>query len=66
MRTVKEIKEAVARLTNAERSELREWFVEFDAAAWDLQFEADVHAGRLGALADEALAELHAGRCNDR
>ncbi|MBA2244560.1 MAG: hypothetical protein H0W11_06365 [Gemmatimonadetes bacterium] len=43
-------------------SEFRAWFLEFDAEAWDRQFEQDVAAGRLDALADEALADLRAGR----
>lgn len=43
----------------------REWFAQFDAQAWDLQFEKDVAAGRLDALADEALRELKEGRCPD-
>jgi hypothetical protein len=33
----------------------------FDADAWDPQFEADVKAGRLDVLADEALAGIRAG-----
>jgi hypothetical protein len=37
-----------------------------DAAAWDRQIEEDVAAGRLDALADEALDDLREGRCTDR
>jgi hypothetical protein len=40
----------------------RKWFVEYDTAAWDKQLEADVAAGRLNALATEALREHKAGR----
>ena len=43
----------------------RTWFAEFDASAWDRQMEDDVAAGRLDALADEALNDLRAGRCTD-
>lgn len=32
------------------------------AAAWDRDFDRDVAAGRLDALADEAVADLRAGR----
>jgi hypothetical protein len=39
------------------------WFAEFDAEAWDKQFEQDVAAGRLDKLADGALADLRNGRC---
>ena len=33
--------------------------------AWDKQFEEDVAAERLDALADEALKDLRDGRCTD-
>jgi hypothetical protein len=62
MSTIQEIERAVAELTPEERAEFREWFREFDAVEWDQQFEADVSAGRLDALADEALADLRTGR----
>ena len=42
-----------------EMAELREWFAAFDAEAWDRQFEADVRAGKLDALAEKAL-QAHA------
>ncbi|MDQ3606507.1 MAG: hypothetical protein M3418_10050 [Gemmatimonadota bacterium] len=62
MSTVNEIERAIRSLSRAELSEFRAWFLEFDAEAWDRQFEQDVAAGRLCALADEALADLRAGR----
>ena len=66
MSTVQQLEEAVRRLSAEERAEFRAWFAEFDAAEWDRQFEADVSAGRLNWLAEEARAELRAGRCTDR
>jgi hypothetical protein len=66
MSSVNEIEEAVSRLTPAELDAFRNWFAEFDASAWDRQMEEDVAAGRLDALADEALEDLRAGRCTDR
>jgi hypothetical protein len=65
MSTFQEIKDAVQQLPPDELATFRAWFAEFDAAAWDRQFEADVAAGRLEKLADEALADLHGGRCTD-
>lgn len=62
MGTIQEIEKAVSSLSSEELSEFREWFFEFDARVWDRQFEADVAAGRLDALAEEALAEHRAGR----
>lgn len=62
MSTIQEIERAVSSLSQEELSEFRAWFLEFDAAAWDRQIEKDVSAGRLDALADEALADLRARR----
>ncbi|HBJ85964.1 MAG TPA: hypothetical protein DDZ88_19265 [Verrucomicrobiales bacterium] len=60
-----EIESAVTRLSRGDLGAFRDWFSRFDAEAWDAQFEEDVKAGRLDALADEALADLRAGRCRD-
>jgi hypothetical protein len=65
MGTIKEIKEAVRQLSPEELAAFRAWFVEFDANAWDRQFEDDVAAGRLDQLAKEALQDLREGRCTD-
>jgi len=65
MSSVKEIESAVSRLSAQELAAFRSWFAEFDAAAWDHQFGADVAAGRLDALGDEALRDLDEGRCTD-
>jgi hypothetical protein len=62
MSTIEEIETAVTKLRAEDLSRFRAWFVEFDARAWDRQIEEDVAAGRLDALADEALADLRAGR----
>jgi hypothetical protein len=62
MSTIHEIEDAVSNLSSEELSRFREWFFEFDARVWDRQLEADVAAGRLNELADEALAEHRAGR----
>jgi hypothetical protein len=66
MSTVKEIEEAIRKLPPEHLTKFREWFAEFDAAAWDAQFESDVAAGRLDKLANKAIEDLHAGRCKDR
>jgi len=38
------------------------WYASFDAEAWDRQFEADVKAGKLDALADKALRAHTSGQ----
>jgi hypothetical protein len=65
MSTLTEIERAVRGLSEAELAAFRAWFAEYDADAWDRQIEADAAAGRLGALAEEALADLRDGRCTD-
>jgi hypothetical protein len=62
MRTVDEIEKDVSGLSAQEFSRFRAWFLALDAGRRDEQFEEDVARGRLDALAEEALAELHAGR----
>jgi hypothetical protein len=46
----------------SELAAFRGWFAEFDAAAWDRRTEDNIAAGRLDALANEALGDLRAGR----
>jgi hypothetical protein len=63
MITVSEIENAVQKLCRNDLRTFRDWFLGFDAAAWDQQLEEDVSAGRLDSLADEALLDLREGRC---
>ncbi|MBI5653687.1 MAG: hypothetical protein HZC40_25045 [Chloroflexi bacterium] len=60
---VKEIELAIGQLPTAELSEFAAWFEEFWAEKWDKQIEADVRAGRLDALIQQAEREFAAGRC---
>jgi hypothetical protein len=60
--TIQEIERAVVGLSPKGLAEFRAWFLEFDAAAWDQQFEQDAAAGRLDAFAEEALKDLRANR----
>jgi hypothetical protein len=57
MSTIHEIEDAIRQLPEEELVVFRAWFAEFDAAAWDRQFEVDVAEGRIDALADEALRD---------
>ena len=61
MTTVEEIKTAIAQLSPRARAELRRWYEQFEADAWDQQTEVDVMAGRLDRLADEAIQAVRAG-----
>jgi len=65
-RTVQELQAAVSQLPAHELARFREWFEEFEAKMWDEQFERDVRSGKLDHLADQAIADLRAGNCNDK
>lgn len=66
MSTIQEIESAVTQLSPAQLADFRAWFTEYDAQKWDNQIAEDAAAGRLDALADEALADLRAGRTTAR
>ena len=65
MSLVQEIQEALRQLPDEDLAAFRVSLAEFDAVRWDRQFEADVIAGRLDQLAEEALQDLREGRCSD-
>lgn len=58
MITLSEIEHAIKQLSSEDLSAFRAWFAEFDAQLWERQFEEDVAAGRLDALAEKALQHL--------
>jgi hypothetical protein len=47
----------VKQLSSEELRTFREWFVLFDADAWDRQFEVDVQNGKLDELAARGLRD---------
>ena len=65
MSTVTEIERAIQQLPTEDLTRFRAWFAEFDAVQWDRQIEHDAAAGRLDALADEALADVREGRSTE-
>lgn len=65
MDTLQDIQAAVSQLSVKQLAVFRAWFAEFDAEIWDREFERDVAAGRLDALAEEALQALREGQCTD-
>ena len=64
--SVEEIETAVSQLTPEQLADFRTWFAEFEAQRWDQQFATDAQAGRLDALAAEALGDYRAGRTTER
>lgn len=65
MTRVQRLEQEITELTPSERSALRKWFQEYDAAEWDRQIQEDALAGRLDELAERALAEHRAGRTTE-
>ena len=57
-----EIIQQVQKLPPAEVFELSQWLREYEATLWDQQIEADIRAGKLDKLGQEALAELREGK----
>ncbi len=63
---IEEIKTVLSKMSREKLSIFRRWFIEeFDADAWDSQFEDDVLSGRLDALAEEAIRDFEEGRCTE-
>ena len=65
MTKIETIEGAVRELSAEELAAFRGWFAQFDADAWDRQFEADVKAGKLDSLAERALRDHSAGRSTE-
>ncbi len=62
MSRVEQIESDVRTLTPDELRAFRDWFVRFDADAWDAQIEADVRSGKLKSLTELAIRDHEAGR----
>lgn len=62
MGNVKDIEKQITELSSEELAAFRQWFAQFDAEAWDRQFESDVKAEKLDGLAARALRDHGAGR----
>jgi hypothetical protein len=54
MGNIENIERQIEALSPEERAQFRAWFLEFDWAAWDRQLEADIQAGKLNRLVQEA------------
>jgi hypothetical protein len=65
MDKVTAIAKEIESLSPDELAALRGWFHAFDAAAWDKQLETDIRAGKLDALAEEAIDAHKSGKCTE-
>jgi hypothetical protein len=62
MGKIENIERQIEALSPEELAQFRAWFLEFDWAAWDRQLEADIQAGKLDRLAQEACRDHAAGK----
>ncbi|MBP7360927.1 MAG: hypothetical protein KBH05_04530 [Nitrospira sp.] len=62
MSKVEAIEQQIENLSSDELAAFRRWYVAFDAEAWDRQFQADVKAGKLDAIAEKALRDHTSGQ----
>jgi len=65
MSTIEAVEIAIRQLPPNDLAAFRRWFAEFDAVAWDKQIDADAAAGKLDALAAEAVAEYRSGKARE-
>ena len=65
MTKVEKIEQDIRKLDRKELLAFRRGFRDYDSDAWDRQIEEDVRAGKLDKLAEEALAEHHAGKSKE-
>ena len=62
---ISEIEKAISKLPPDELARFREWYEEFDAQAWDEQFEMDAKSGKLAKISDNGLEEYKAGNSKE-
>jgi hypothetical protein len=62
MRKVEHIEDQIRELSAPEFSELREWVLSQDWAAWDAQIDGDSRSGKLDKLVAEAKSDYASGR----
>lgn len=65
MSKLEALEKRVSGLSAEELTQFRQWFAEFDAAAWGRQIDREVNAGKLDALADEALRDYAGGKSSE-
>ena len=66
MGDVENIARQIEALSPEELAQLRAWFLEFDVAAADPQLEADIQAGKVDPLVQDALRDIKAGKAKPR
>jgi len=62
MSTVAEVENALRQMPVPDARMVANWLQDYLADKWDRQIDADIDAGRLDKLADQALADYRAGK----
>ncbi|MFA5891967.1 MAG: hypothetical protein WDA27_13625 [Actinomycetota bacterium] len=65
MTKLERLERDIESLSPEEAAEFRAWFLEYDWRIWDRRFERDVKAGKLDALARDAVQDYDAGRTSE-
>jgi hypothetical protein len=65
MTTAEELEKAISQLAPGELARFRAWYEAFDAQQFDAAITRDAEAGKLDALAEEALAAYRAGQTRE-
>lgn len=65
MDKIEKIGREIKGLSPSELASFRKWFRDFDAEAWDRQIEEDLKAGKLDAIADQALKDFTSGKARE-
>lgn len=65
MHNLSDIEKTISNLPPEALAQFRAWFARFDAAQWDKQLEADIKAGKLDKLAQQAREDFENGRCTE-
>lgn len=65
MSTVEEIKHAIEKLSDRDRSEIARFVNGWEDDAWDRQMKADAAAGKFDRLIAEADAEIESGNLRE-
>ena len=62
MSKVEKLEREIKALTSKDLDALRDWFLQYDSDAWDQQIEADIKAGKLNHLKEEAMRAYRNGK----
>jgi len=65
MTEVEQLEKRIQNLPPEQLARFRAWFIEFDAQVWERQIEADLKAGKLDRLIEEARADYKAGKARE-